>query len=93
VYLSDPGHPDGDRMEVPLDEFEEAWGEADNTMIVCDEPSPHAGTAEDQEQGQRNDTSGDPLLDNADETSSIGNVIDWLTDRPWNLLPVVIGGK
>jgi uncharacterized protein YvpB len=91
VYLSDPGHPDGDRMEVPLDEFEQAWGEADNTMIVCDEPSPHAGTSE--EQDQRDDTSGDPLLDNADETSGIGNVIDWLTDRPWNLLPVVIGGK
>ncbi|MCK0519750.1 C39 family peptidase [Williamsia sp. DF01-3] len=88
VYLSDPGHPDGDRMEVPLDEFEEAWGEADNTMIVCDEPSPNAGVSED-------DPTRDPLLDDldADETPGLSNVIDWLTDRPWNLLPVVIGGK
>ena len=88
VYLSDPGHPDGDRMEVPLDEFEEAWGEADNTMIVCDEPSPNAGVSEDE-------PTRDPLLDDldADETPGLSNVIDWLTDRPWNLLPVVIGGK
>ena len=88
VYLSDPGHPDGDRMEVPLDEFEQAWGEADNTMIVCDEPSPNAGVSDDV-------SAPDPLLDDlgAEETPGLSNVIDWLTDRPWNLLPVVIGGK
>lgn len=87
VYLSDPGHPDGDRMEVPLDEFAEAWGDADNTMIVCDEPSPNLDT-----EGTPPVESDDPLLD-TDELGDLQSVVDWLTDRPWSLLPVVIGGS
>ncbi|MBD0021245.1 hypothetical protein GII33_18170 [Gordonia pseudamarae] len=42
VYLSDTGTPDGNQLAVPLDEFEKAWAESNNTMIVCDEPSPNA---------------------------------------------------
>lgn len=90
VYLSDPGHPDGDRMEVPLDEFEQAWGEANNTMIVCDEPSPNTdahGTPVDSD---------DPLLDTdsgSDDLTDLLAAIDWLTERPWILLPLVIGGN
>lgn len=89
VYLSDPGHPDGDRMEVPLDEFEQAWGDADNTMIVCDEPSPNTDV-----EGTPPVESEDPLLDTeSDDLTDLQSVIDWLTDRPWSLLPVVIGGN
>ncbi|WP_020109921.1 C39 family peptidase [Nocardia sp. 348MFTsu5.1] len=91
VYLSDPGHPDGDRMEVPLDEFEEAWGDADNTMIVCDESSPNSGV-QDAEPSDADGTT-DPLLDTgADTEGGLDAAIDWATARPWLLLPLVIGG-
>ncbi len=90
VYLSDPGHPDGDRMEVPLDEFEQAWGDANNTMIVCDEPSPNADTHDAPVE------SDDPLLDSdydSDDLTDLKAAIDWLTERPRTLLPLVIGAN
>lgn len=42
VYLSDPGHPEGDQMEVPLEVFADAWADSQNSMIVCDQPAPSA---------------------------------------------------
>ena len=41
VYLSDTGHPDGDMLAVPMDEFIDAWSESGNLMITADEPSPN----------------------------------------------------
>jgi hypothetical protein len=38
AILSDPGSPDGNLEEVPLDVFVDAWADSQNTMIVCDEP-------------------------------------------------------
>jgi hypothetical protein len=44
AYLSDPGHPDGNMMQVPLSVLEDAWEDGGFTMIVCDEPAPrHTG--------------------------------------------------
>lgn len=37
VYLNDTGWPDGAAMEVPLDEFENAWEDGANTAIVIEE--------------------------------------------------------
>ncbi|HEY9313907.1 C39 family peptidase [Williamsia sp.] len=91
VYLSDPGHPDGDRMEVPLDEFEEAWGDADNTMIVCDEPSPNSGVHDTAPSDTAPSDAGDPLLEAGD--TRLDNAIDWATARPWLLLPLLLRGE
>lgn len=52
VYLSDPGSPDGNQAAVSLDTFLEAWGESQNEMIVCDEPSPGADTVTDDDDVQ-----------------------------------------
>ncbi|AZZ80130.1 hypothetical protein C5O27_02660 [Gordonia alkanivorans] len=47
VYLSDTGTPDGNQLAVPLYQFEQAWAESANTMVVCDDPSPNTGSATD----------------------------------------------
>lgn len=40
VYLSDLGSPDGNMEEVPIDIFNDAWADSQNSMIVCDQPDP-----------------------------------------------------
>jgi hypothetical protein len=44
VTLSDPGTPDGNEEQVPLDTFKDAWEASGYTMIVSD----HAAGSEDQ---------------------------------------------
>ena len=43
VTLSDPGHPDGNNTEVPLDVFKEAWADGENQLLVTDQPVTHDG--------------------------------------------------
>lgn len=38
VILSDPGHPDGNQLEVPIDRFEDAWSDSGHEMLVADAP-------------------------------------------------------
>lgn len=40
VILSDPGHPDGNGLEVPIDQFEDAWADSGHTMLVADDTDP-----------------------------------------------------
>ncbi len=35
VYINDPGFPDGAGVEIPLELFEDAWEDSDNTMVVA----------------------------------------------------------
>lgn len=37
VYLNDTGTPDGAALEVPLEHFENAWEDGENTMIVVEQ--------------------------------------------------------
>ena len=46
VVLSDPGHPEGNGIVLPLAEFEQAWAAADNQMIIAEQPAPDHGAAE-----------------------------------------------
>ncbi|MBI5090756.1 MAG: C39 family peptidase, partial [Actinobacteria bacterium] len=39
VYINDPGFPDGAGVAIPIEQFEDAWTDADHTMIVADDPS------------------------------------------------------
>lgn len=38
VYINDPGFPDGAGVAVSIDEFEDAWIDGGNSMIVVDAP-------------------------------------------------------
>ena len=38
VILSDPGHPDGSQLEVPIERFEDAWSDSGHEMLVADAP-------------------------------------------------------
>jgi hypothetical protein len=105
VYLSDPGHPQGNELQMPIEQFENAWADSANTMIVCDQPAP-AGGAHDTTGGSRPGAdSGDPsgqsdavqqAVNQAahDATTQdddvLSNTIGWLTANPWILLPVVL---
>ena len=35
VYINDPGFPDGAGLEIPLDQFEDAWEDSDNTVVTA----------------------------------------------------------
>ena len=43
VVLADPGHPQGNGIVLPLDEFEQAWAAGDNQMIIGEQPAPEHG--------------------------------------------------
>ncbi len=35
LYINDPGFPDGAGVEIPLELFEDAWEDSENTMVVA----------------------------------------------------------
>jgi uncharacterized protein YvpB len=37
VYVNDPGFPDGAGVAIPIEQFEDAWADFDNQMIVTQE--------------------------------------------------------
>lgn len=40
VILSDPGSPDGNQLEVPIEQFANAWADSGYEMLVADAPDP-----------------------------------------------------
>lgn len=40
VTLADPGHPDGNMMRLPIDQFADAWADSGQTMLVASDPNP-----------------------------------------------------
>ncbi|QHE73343.1 C39 family peptidase [Rhodococcus sp. WAY2] len=40
VILSDPGAPNGNQIEVPIDQFQEAWADSGHRILVADTPDP-----------------------------------------------------
>ncbi|TQF75197.1 hypothetical protein FK531_00375 [Rhodococcus spelaei] len=38
VILSDPGVPSGNQLEVPIEQFEDAWADSGHQMLVTDAP-------------------------------------------------------
>lgn len=49
VILSDPGSPDGNQLEVPIEQFEDAWADSDHEMLVADEIDPDLAPTPDSE--------------------------------------------
>ncbi|MFP3787209.1 hypothetical protein, partial [Burkholderia sp. SIMBA_024] len=40
VILNDPGHPEGQGMRVPADEFVNAWNDSNNYMVATATQTP-----------------------------------------------------
>ena len=40
VILSDPGAPNGNQLEVPIDQFQDAWADSGQRILVADTPDP-----------------------------------------------------
>lgn len=82
VILSDPGNPNGNMEEVPIDTFQDAWADSDYSMIVCDQPAPIDGVVS-------------PDQDDSEQVGAIHEpdaAIDAAVHNPngWAILPVVI---
>jgi hypothetical protein len=81
VLLSDPGDPEGDLREIPIDRFMDAWADSDHTAVVADSPSPNLLPDEPAP------AEGDPDAAAADR---IGAAISTAIERPWVLLAVTL---
>ncbi|MGD9792133.1 MAG: C39 family peptidase [Acidimicrobiia bacterium] len=69
VYLNDPGLPDGAGVAIPIEDFEDAWVDSGNAMIVVNDDATEP-TA---------DTTGSTIVDNSDSSGSTGivaNLVD-----------------
>ncbi len=78
AILSDPGSPNGNLEEVPLEVFTDAWADSRNTMIVCDQPpegEPGAGVV---------------TATGAGPASQIERATAAVVRAPWALLPVTL---
>ncbi len=78
IYINDPGFPDGAGVAISIDDFEDAWKDADNTMIVAETTdsteTPEDATAKDK-----------PVEDpTAEDGDTMGRIFD-LVLLPFNL--------
>lgn len=46
IYINDPGFPDGAGLEIPADQFEDAWQDSDHAMITATAPVEPVGADE-----------------------------------------------
>lgn len=91
VVINDPGHPDGRLMEVPIDVFADAWLDSENAMIVSDEPAPSDVVTDSPDLDVR--TADEQGLEvKPGEGDQMATVVDYATQHPWALLPVMLPG-
>jgi Peptidase_C39 like family len=82
VYINDPGFPDGAGVAIPIEDFEDAWTDADHTMIVADDPE-FDNANDDVPADTSIDTTTDTDTDG--DTGGLGRVFD-LVLLPFNLV-------
>ncbi|MGE0140992.1 MAG: C39 family peptidase [Ilumatobacteraceae bacterium] len=82
VYINDPGFPDGAGVAIPIEQFEDAWTDADHTMIVADDPAVESPTPEAVEPVAETPGVDPEVFDNG---CAIGRVFD-LVVLPFNLV-------
>ena len=94
VLLSDPGSPDGNLEEVPIDVFLDAWADSDNTMIVAEDPAPQDATTPADEQLRARDRADRPSqgITSQPAASQVAAVTASAVAAPWVLLPVALPG-
>jgi hypothetical protein len=84
VYINDPGFPDGAGVAIPIEQFEDAWTDADHTMIVADDPAVETPAPADTSAETSAETTVDPGQV-IDDGCSVGRVFD-LVVLPFNLV-------
>ncbi len=80
VYINDPGFPDGAGVAISIDAFEDAWQDADNTMIVAEGDAADDGTA-----GSAGNASADPFGSGSDDDAGVLDSIIRVVLMPFNL--------
>ena len=102
VILSDPGTPDGNMLEVPIDTFMDAWADGGYSGVVADAPPPgHVAAPVETETEAEVQPVGfpaglDPVQAPRAEVGfdgvrdQIADVARWVTSHAWALLPITI---
>jgi len=80
VYINDPGFPDGAGVAISIDAFEDAWTDADHSMIVAEGDSTDDATA-----GSAGNESGEPFGGSSDDDDGILDSIARIVLMPFNL--------
>ena len=97
VIVSDPGDPDGNGKEYPIDVFEDAWADSGYAAIVCDvtpeefqREAGEGGVAgvEGQAQGGIEDLGLGKVDSSPTETA-----VDWAVQHAWAILPILLGAR
>ncbi|MBN9111790.1 MAG: hypothetical protein J0I34_23775 [Pseudonocardia sp.] len=87
VLLSDPGNPNGNLEEVPIEVFMDAWADSRYEMITCDEPAAALTDGPGGADGGRGGGHGG----GPDSTAAAsGEGLDAVFTRPWAMLPVTV---
>lgn len=100
MLLSDPGSPDGNLSEIPIEVFMDSWADSQNAMIVCDE------VPENTPASRGSDLTGEAVSDplgrlsenlaaaarptDGAEHQSWEETTSWAVRAPWMLLPVTL---
>jgi hypothetical protein len=100
VIVSDPGDPEGNQKEYPVELFEQAWEDSNFAAVVCDEPAAGAtitaGTepapfGEDSLETQPVSEAGMvPSFAGESDQSRTEKGVEWLVAHPWVVIPVVL---
>jgi hypothetical protein len=94
VIVSDPGDPNGNAMEYPIDTFADAWADSGYAAVVCDVPPQESAAAE-----ASVDTAagGEPGLgavaDLSAQPSTASAAVSWALEHSWAVLPVLLGAR
>ncbi|GAA2124778.1 hypothetical protein [Nocardioides bigeumensis] len=100
VIVSDPGDPEGNQKEYPVELFEDAWEDSNFAAVVCDEPAGSMATTDGTEPVSFEEASLETqpvseagvvpsLTDEADQSRTEKGV-EWLVQHPWVVIPVVL---
>lgn len=100
MLLSDPGSPDRNLSEIPIEVFMDSWADSQNAMIVCDEvpeTTPASGGSD-----LTGEAISDPLGSSPENLAAAARPTDgaehqsweettsWAVRAPWMLLPVTL---
>lgn len=102
VIVSDPGDPEGNLKEYPIDVFEDAWADSGYAAVVCDvTPEEFAATAPDLPADAADAAPADgqavPVAAGALDVeatlheSPVEAAVGWTLQHPWIVLPVLLG--
>ena len=81
VYINDPGFPDGAGVAISIEAFEDAWADADNTMIVAEAATGEAATGE---AGTAGNVADNPFGTDDDEGGALNKFVK-VALMPFNL--------